>query len=106
MLLALVSAVLTYLVEDRAHLRIPYRTDINKILRNGDYADPDMAVLNGEAIEMWERPEWKGTFRQSGVAMLTERGSLASGYAESSYQNASRTLSFFFSGSIFPLMTD
>lgn len=71
---------------DTNHVRV-IQSDINKILRNGDYADPDLALLNSEAIEMWGRPEWQGTFRSSGVAIFTQHGTPAATYSASSYQN-------------------
>lgn len=65
-------------------------TDMNKIIRSGDYADAEIAALNVDAVKMWEQPEWKGTYHESGVLMLGVKGTPSSDYAESSYQNVKR----------------
>ena len=43
-------------------------TDINRVVRVGDYMDADLARLSFEACELWKRPEWEGTFHQTGFA--------------------------------------
>ncbi|KAL7421967.1 hypothetical protein Q5752_003739 [Cryptotrichosporon argae] len=45
-------------------------TDINKIIRAGDYADPLFAQLCFDAVELWRKPEWQGTYHESGVICL------------------------------------
>jgi hypothetical protein len=39
-------------------------TDINKVIRSGDYADPAIAALNVDAVNEWRRPEWEGTYHE------------------------------------------
>lgn len=39
-------------------------TDINKIIRSGDYADPTIAALNVDAVNEWRKPEWEGTYHE------------------------------------------
>jgi hypothetical protein len=39
-------------------------TDINKIIRSGDYADPTIAALNVDAVSEWRKPEWEGTYHE------------------------------------------
>ncbi|KAJ9121575.1 hypothetical protein QFC22_002194 [Naganishia vaughanmartiniae] len=62
-------------------------TDINKIIRSGDYADPTIAALNVDAVNEWRKPEWEGTYHESGVVMTAECGSAGNAYVESSYKN-------------------
>ena len=38
---------------------------MRQIIRAGDYADPGLAELGVEAVEMWRKPEWEGTFHES-----------------------------------------
>ncbi|KAG7527689.1 hypothetical protein FFLO_06676 [Filobasidium floriforme] len=46
-----------------------------------------MATLNIDAIEMWKKPEWKGTFHESGVIVSSTEGHPSCGYVDSSYDN-------------------
>lgn len=39
-------------------------TDINKIIRWGDYADPSIAALNVDAVNEWRKPVWEGTYHE------------------------------------------
>lgn len=39
-------------------------TDINKIVRAGDYADPHLAELSVDAVEHWKKPEWEGCYHE------------------------------------------
>jgi hypothetical protein len=39
-------------------------TDINKVIRSGDYADPAIAALNVDAVNEWRKPEWEGTYHE------------------------------------------
>ncbi|EIW70496.1 hypothetical protein TREMEDRAFT_60999 [Tremella mesenterica DSM 1558] len=47
-------------------------SDLNKIIRAGDYADPHLASLSLEAIGAWRQPEWENTFHQSGQALAAK----------------------------------
>ena len=38
--------------------------DINKIIRAGDYADPALARMAIEAVDLWRLPEWEGTYHE------------------------------------------
>ena len=40
------------------------RADINKIIRAGDYADPALAKMAIEAVDLWRLPEWEGTYHE------------------------------------------
>ncbi|ORY32889.1 FAD dependent oxidoreductase [Naematelia encephala] len=46
-------------------------TDLNKIVRAGDYADPAYAQLAIDAVELWKKPEWDGCYHESGVICLS-----------------------------------
>ncbi|WVR06914.1 hypothetical protein IAU60_003950 [Kwoniella sp. DSM 27419] len=46
-------------------------TDLNKIIRSADYADPHLASLALEAVHEWRKPEWEGTYHESGVFALS-----------------------------------
>lgn len=35
-----------------------------QIIRAGDYADPQLAKLAIEAVQMWKLPEWEGTYHE------------------------------------------
>jgi sarcosine oxidase/L-pipecolate oxidase len=35
-----------------------------QIIRAGDYADPSLAKLAVDAVELWRRPEWEGTYHE------------------------------------------
>jgi hypothetical protein len=38
---------------------------------------------------MWKKPEWKGTFHESGVIVSSTEGHPSCGYVDSSYDNVS-----------------
>lgn len=42
-----------------------------QIIRAGDYADSDLARLAVDAVDIWRRPEWEGTYHES----VSPRGS-------------------------------
>ncbi|OCF32932.1 sarcosine oxidase [Kwoniella heveanensis BCC8398] len=63
-------------------------TDLNKIVRAGDYADPALAKLCLDAIDLWRLPEWKGTYHETGVFALStsdEKDGLA--FVDAAYKN-------------------
>ncbi|OCF61004.1 sarcosine oxidase [Kwoniella mangroviensis CBS 10435] len=64
-------------------------TDLNKIVRTADYADASYAELGLDAVEnFWRKPEWEGTYHESGVIALaaeTEKEGLE--FVSSAYQN-------------------
>ncbi|BEJ16306.1 hypothetical protein CspHIS471_0509110 [Cutaneotrichosporon sp. HIS471] len=62
-------------------------TDINKIIRAGDYADPELSALSVEAVEMWKRPEWEGCYHESGVMCLSGSDPRGTKYVQESYKN-------------------
>jgi hypothetical protein len=35
-----------------------------EIIRSADYADPDLAHLALESVELWRKPEWEGTYHE------------------------------------------
>jgi sarcosine oxidase/L-pipecolate oxidase len=39
-------------------------SDLNKIIRAGDYADPALARMAIEAVDHWRKPEWEGTYHE------------------------------------------
>ncbi|ORX35725.1 FAD dependent oxidoreductase [Kockovaella imperatae] len=48
-------------------------SDLNKIIRAGDYIDPATSELALEAVEMWKQPEWEGTYHESGVMCISAK---------------------------------
>ncbi|WWC89147.1 uncharacterized protein L201_004065 [Kwoniella dendrophila CBS 6074] len=52
-------------------------TDLNKIIRSSDYADPNLASLALEAVDFWRKPEWENTYHESGVMVLSAAGEKA-----------------------------
>lgn len=48
------------------------------------------ARLNFDAIEMWKKPEWEGTFHESGVIVSGTDGHASCGYVDSSFENVRR----------------
>ncbi|KGB78737.1 sarcosine oxidase [Cryptococcus deuterogattii R265] len=46
-------------------------TDINKIIRAGDYKDPLISRLAVDAVSHWRKPEWEGTYHECGVVALS-----------------------------------
>ncbi|KAK8864583.1 hypothetical protein IAR55_001833 [Kwoniella newhampshirensis] len=63
-------------------------TDLNKIVRSADYADPALAGLALDAVSHWKKPEWEGTYHESGVLALSaddQPEGLA--FVESAYKN-------------------
>ncbi|KAK4683440.1 hypothetical protein P7C73_g6825, partial [Tremellales sp. Uapishka_1] len=49
-------------------------TDLNKIIRASDYADPALASLALEAVHLWRKPEWDNTLHESGFIALSRSG--------------------------------
>jgi hypothetical protein len=41
--------------------------DLNKIIRAGDYADPELARLSVEAVQEWKKDIWEGCYHESGM---------------------------------------
>lgn len=62
-------------------------TDINKIIRAGDYADPHLAKLAVDAVEHWRKPEWKGCYHESGVVCLSGDDPSGRAFVDASYAN-------------------
>ncbi|KZO90340.1 FAD dependent oxidoreductase [Calocera viscosa TUFC12733] len=60
-------------------------TDLNKIVRS-DYSDMFYARLATEAIAEWRKPEWKGTYHESGVVVLGD-DSATGAYSDASFEN-------------------
>lgn len=62
-------------------------TDINKIIRAGDYADPHLARLAVDAVEHWRQPEWEGCYHESGVVCLSGSDAAGRAFVDASYAN-------------------
>lgn len=62
-------------------------TDINKIVRAGDYADPHLAKLSVDAVEHWRQPEWQGCYHESGVVCLSGDDPAGRAFVDASYAN-------------------
>lgn len=37
---------------------------IQQIIRAGDYADPHLAQLSVDAVDLWRKKEWEGTYHE------------------------------------------
>ncbi|WWD17111.1 hypothetical protein CI109_101548 [Kwoniella shandongensis] len=63
-------------------------TDLNKIIRSADYADPALAGLALNAVEHWRLPEWEGTYHESGVFAISASDQAEGlSFVESAYKN-------------------
>ncbi|CED83657.1 FAD-dependent oxidoreductase [Phaffia rhodozyma] len=61
-------------------------TDLNKIIRAGDYADMEFSRLSVEAIDEWKKPEWEGCYHETGVVVLCPSHN-KDHFIEQSYKN-------------------